>query len=59
MGRQRKLNLRQVVLLVISSTGEKFAEREKYAEILAYKDVCRIFGGFLLIKTVSFLWNYV
>lgn len=55
MGRQRRLNSRQFVLLVISSTAEKFTEGGKYTEILASKDVCRIFSGFLLIKTVSFL----
>lgn len=35
MGRQRRLNSSQFVLLVISSTAEKFAEEGKYSEILA------------------------
>ena len=62
MGMQRRLNclvgwLFCGVFLVISISrpAEEFAGRWKYVEILAWKEVYRMFSGFLLTKTVSYL----
>lgn len=54
VGRQRRVNSSQFVLLVISSPAEKSAEDGKYIETPTQNVVYRIFSGFLLIKTVSF-----